>query len=100
MLHVRVRALHVQHLREAFEDTSNVFEVLLKAYPDYFQPHWFGWGAYVWAAELWYAYAIQASASRGVALGRGLGFRGLGRWGLGWVGPRACCIQMMGGRAR
>jgi hypothetical protein len=56
-------ALEIQrgqaHLKAQFENTRPLFEALLKAYPDYFQPEWFEYDSYVWAAELWYSYAFE-----------------------------------------
>ncbi|KAG2436622.1 hypothetical protein HYH02_011557 [Chlamydomonas schloesseri] len=54
-----------RHLAEAFEASKPAFESLCKAYPDYFQPHWFSWESYLWAAELWYSYGIQVQVAAG-----------------------------------
>lgn len=51
----------LQHLREQFDAAAPAFASLMAAYPDYFKPEWFAWGAFLWAAELWYAYGIQVS---------------------------------------
>ncbi|KAG2443768.1 hypothetical protein HXX76_002112 [Chlamydomonas incerta] len=54
-----------RHLAEAFAASQPAFESLIRAYPDYFQPHWFSWESYLWAAELWYSYGIQVQVGAG-----------------------------------
>jgi hypothetical protein len=50
------------HLRQQYDATRPLFDMLLQAYPQFLQPQWFDYDGYLWAAELWYRRVAAAVA--------------------------------------